>query len=300
MSKKVDLAGGMTRAHRGRGRGLRSMVSRPLADPVAVPLSDDSYEIKLTAIESNPNQPRKVFDEQQLRELASSIEVRGVLEPVIVYEKAPGRYVIIAGERRFRASKLAGKESIPCVVRGPDYDRSLISTDQLIENVQRADLEPIEAARALRNLMQEHDLSQVAASKQLGKPRTWVVELSSILRIDPELLDRAHALPKQALIEISRSPEIDHAELIDAVLGVKNPLSEVKKLKGATTPRPRTFHQRTYRLKSWKESSKSSVTVRLETVLPDEDPELTRKVTLRVLGALMKEIAESVHDEPDS
>lgn len=244
MSKKQDLVAGMKRAREGRGN-LGEMIARQPSTPVAVPLKDDTYEIQLSAIQPDPNQPRKVFDEQRLKELAASIQERGVRNPIDVYESSPGQYTIITGERRWRASKLAGKETVPCIVRGSDYDRELIDVDQLIENVQRADLEPVEAARALADLMRKHDLSQKAAAKRLGKPRTWVVELSSILKIDDALLERAHDLGKQVLVEIARADETQHQKLLDEALSVENPLDRVRaKRKPAKTNRPTYYRER--------------------------------------------------------
>lgn len=244
MSKKTDLAAGMKRGLEGRAENLRDLYDGTPATPVAVPLSDDTYEIQLTAIQPDPNQPRKVFAEQQLEELAASIRERGVLEPISVYEGEPGSYVIITGERRWRASKLADKPSIPCIVRGSGYDRSQIDVDQLIENVQRADLEPVEAARALSDLMKKHELSQVATAKRLGKPRTWVVELASILKIDDALLERAQHLPKRVLVEVARAPQPEHEPLIDQALSVENPVETVREQRSNRKPRTPSTHYR--------------------------------------------------------
>ncbi len=246
MSKKSkdSLAESMKAGLAGRSGDLASVLGRDAPKPVAVPLRDDTYEIQLESIQPDPNQPRKVFDKQKLEELAASIRERGVRNPIDVYEAEPGSYTIITGERRWRAAKLADLTSVPCIVRGPDYDRSLIDVDQLIENVQRADLEPVEAAHALHELMQKHELSQSAAAKRIGKPRTWVVELASILKIDEQLLERGQHLGKQVLVEIARAPEPEHPELIKHALSGDGPLERVRQKRSNRQGSPRVVYYR--------------------------------------------------------
>lgn len=246
MSKKdsKSLADSMTAGLASRGADLPRMFGTSAPPPVAVPLKDDTYEINLEAIQPDPEQPRKTFNETKLKELAASIKERGVSQPIAVYEAEPGSYTIITGERRWRAAKLAGATSVPCIVRGTDYDRSQIDLDQLIENVQRSDLEPIEAARAMHELMQKHDLNQKAAAQRLGKPRTWVVELCSILKIDEPLLERGQALPKRVLVEVARAPKSDHAALIDRALSVDNPVETIRRQRTSKTSRSAPTHYR--------------------------------------------------------
>src|SRR4029453_7177206 len=120
------------------------------APTVAVPLNQDAYEIAIDHVEPDPQQPRKTFDAAELENLAASIRENGLLQPIIVYgSEEPGRYRIIAGERRYRAAILAGKTTVPCLEMPPDFDRAMIDQLQLVENIQRADLQPIEAAQAI-------------------------------------------------------------------------------------------------------------------------------------------------------
>lgn len=240
-----SLSQSMKKGLADRTAGLASMFGKELATPVAVPLEDDTYEIGLDHIQPDPNQPRKVFDKTKLNELAASIRERGVQSPINVYETAAGSYTIISGERRYRAAKIAGLETVPCRVRGRDYDRTLIDLDQLIENVQRADLEPIEAARALRDLMKKHELSQVQAAKRIGKPRTWLAELVSILKIDKKLLDSADGIAKRVLVEIAREPEKEHKALLKTAKASDSPLSSIQEKR--TTKKPRTPRPPVYR-----------------------------------------------------
>ena len=114
-------------------------------------------EISINLIDPNPNQPRKMFDEEALNELASSIKTHGVIQPIVV-NKNDGRYMVIAGERRWRASKIAGLDTIPCVVK--NYTERQIKEISIIENLQREDLNPIEAARVIKQLMDEYNFTQ--------------------------------------------------------------------------------------------------------------------------------------------
>lgn len=250
MSKKSKetLAAGMSKAARPRSTGeLQAMFGRPAPSPVAVPMRDDAYEIALDHIKSDPDQPRKIFDEAQLRELADSIRENGVLQAITVYQSEdPETYLIITGERRFRAARLAGLTAIPCIVRSHDHDRSTIDQQQLVENIQRADLAPLEAARALQTLMDRHNYSQVQAAKRLGKPRSFVVELVSILKIPEKLLSRpgVERLPKQTLVEVSRAPADEQGALLKKALsgGSLRDVRE-KRTNRDAAPRPVYFRE---------------------------------------------------------
>ena len=179
---KKDLAGHLAAGLKNRPGGrLRSMREvGPAPDPVAVPMADDGYEISVENIKPDPKQPRKLFDQAELDQLAQSIRENGILQPIEVHQgEDPTTYYIIHGERRWRAAKLAGLSTVPAIVKTITYDQDRLEQQQLVENVQRADLEPIEAARALKRWMDEHHLSQRDAGKRLGKPKTWIAELLS-------------------------------------------------------------------------------------------------------------------------
>ena len=143
-------------------------------------------ELKINEVEPNRNQPRKSFDEEKINELADSIKEHGVLQPIIVTKK-DDYYQIIAGERRWRASKVAGLKTIPTIVR--DYDEKKIREVALIENIQRENLNPIETARALKELMEEHNLTQEQLSKTLGKSRSSIANTVRILNLDERVLE---------------------------------------------------------------------------------------------------------------
>lgn len=142
-------------------------------------------ELPLSALRANPSQPRKDFADARLRELADSIRQKGVLQPVLVEEDSDGRYTIIAGERRFRAARLAGLERIPVIVgRFGAEERLEIA---LIENVQREDLTPIEEAQAYRQLMDMAGLNQEQVAAKVGKDRSTVANSLRLLKLPEEM-----------------------------------------------------------------------------------------------------------------
>jgi len=168
----------------GLGRGLDALI--PGAENRGV------LEVALDRVERNPNQPRSVFDEEQLGELAASIAVHGILQPIVVRQLADGGYQLIAGERRLRAARLAGLDTVPAIVRDTDDGETSLEL-ALIENIQRENLNPIETALAYRELIERFGLTHEAVARQVGKSR---VAVSNSLR----LLDLAEET-RQAIIE---------------------------------------------------------------------------------------------------
>lgn len=146
----------------------------------------NASEMELDKITANPNQPRKNFDEQALKELAESIRQHGVIMPIVVNDNGDGTYMIIAGERRFRASKLAGQKTIPVVIR--KYDEREVKEISLIENLQREDLNPIEAAMAMKQLMNDYKLTQDELAERIGKSRPAIANTLRLLNLCPEVI----------------------------------------------------------------------------------------------------------------
>ena len=146
----------------------------------------NAAEMEISKIIANPNQPRKNFDEQALRELADPIKKHGVIMPIVVNDNGDGSYMIIAGERRFRASKLAGKTTIPVVIR--NYTEREIKEISLIENLQREDLNPIEAAVAMKQLMVDYKLTQDELAERIGKSRPAIANTLRLLTLTPEVI----------------------------------------------------------------------------------------------------------------
>ncbi len=144
-------------------------------------------EVMLSDIFPNPNQPRKVFDEAAMNELAASVRAHGVITPIVVNRCPDGRYMIIAGERRYRAAKMAGLLSVPAVVK--DYDEKTIQEISLIENLQREDLNPIEAAFGMKRLMEEYSLTQEMLATRLGKSRPAIANTLRLLSLAEEVIE---------------------------------------------------------------------------------------------------------------
>ena len=163
----------------GLGRGLDALIPRRNPEDAGV------LQVAIHRIEPNPDQPRVAFDDAQLGELAASIAVHGVLQPVIVRERADGGYELIAGERRVRAAKLAGLETIPAVVRADESGTTSLEL-ALIENLQREDLNPIEAANAYRELIDRFGLTHDAVARQVGMSRVAVSNALRLLDLAPE------------------------------------------------------------------------------------------------------------------
>lgn len=184
---------------KGLGRGLESLFAfyddvdiKPQAQnettkkTVATTKNDGITEIEVSKIVPNPNQPRKHFDEEALQELSSSIKLHGVIQPLVVNKSDNGEYLIIAGERRWRASKMAGLEKVPVVVK--NYTEKQIKEISIIENLQREDLNPIEAARAIKQLMEEYNLTQETVSDRIGKSRSSVANTLRLLSLYPDVI----------------------------------------------------------------------------------------------------------------
>ena len=147
----------------------------------------NAEDMPLNKISANPNQPRKNFDEQALKELSDSIRKHGVIMPIVVNDNKDGTYMIIAGERRFRATKLAGLNSIPVVIR--NYSAREIKEISLIENLQREDLNPIEAATAMKQLMVDYKLTQDELAERIGKSRPAIANTLRLLNLCPEVIE---------------------------------------------------------------------------------------------------------------
>jgi len=175
----------------GLGKGLDALFSMPLEEEVKkepTTVEGGVVQLKINEVEPNPNQARKIFDEESIEELANSIKEYGVIQPIIVTKKE-NYYEIIAGERRWRASKKAGLEEIPVIIREDDERRN--QEISLIENIQREDLNPIEKARGIKQLMEEYDLTQQKVADILGKSRSSIANTVRILNLDERVLKLA-------------------------------------------------------------------------------------------------------------
>ncbi len=163
------------------GRGLGALLS---SDGIPENKRDSVVDLKINDISPNNGQPRKNFNDEALNELALSIKENGVIQPIIVQRKGEG-YRIVAGERRWRAARIAGLSVIPAIVR--DLSDKETMAQALIENIQREDLNPIEEASAMQNLLKTHKLTQEQLATKLGKPRATIANTLRILNLDESL-----------------------------------------------------------------------------------------------------------------
>lgn len=166
----------------GLGRGLNAL----LGDPDLPEQNEGSVSLPISQVEPGLNQPRKRFDEEALADLAESIRVHGIIQPLTVRRLASGYYQIIAGERRWRAAKAAGLQEVPAVIIEAD-DRKVMELG-LIENLQREDLNPAEEARGYRTLMEEYGLTQEQVARQMGKSRPAVTNTLRLLALPDEVM----------------------------------------------------------------------------------------------------------------
>lgn len=191
-------------------RGLDSLLT---TGEVRAGGSSSINEVEIHKIKANPNQPRREFDEAALEELAESIRQIGIIQPITLRKMEDGTYQIIAGERRWRASQMAGLNAIPAYVRTAD-DEGMMQM-ALVENIQREDLNAIEIALAYQNLIEQYDLTQDALSEKVGKKRATVANYLRLLK-----------LPAQVQMALQkREMDQGHAR---ALLGLQNPRTQVK------------------------------------------------------------------------
>ena len=173
----------------GLGKGLDALFSSSTILEEETPQTNEIVKnIKVIEIEPNKEQARKIFDEESIDELANSIKEYGVIQPIIVTKKGK-YYEIVAGERRWKASKRAGLTEIPAIIREHDERRN--KEISLIENIQREDLNPIEKARGIKVLMEEYDLTQQKVADILGKSRSSIANTVRILNLDERVIDLA-------------------------------------------------------------------------------------------------------------
>ncbi|MBE5804400.1 MAG: ParB/RepB/Spo0J family partition protein [Clostridiales bacterium] len=172
----------MAKKTRGLGRGLEALL--PDAEEV---LASGVQEISIGDIDPNPDQPRRTFSEESIAQLAQSIREQGVLQPILVTPQNGGRYRIVAGERRWRASRAAGLDKVPVIVRDLDVIQQMEIA--LIENLQREDLNPIEVAQGIRSLMQQCGYTQETVANRLSKSRPAVANLLRLLTLPEEVIE---------------------------------------------------------------------------------------------------------------
>jgi ParB family transcriptional regulator, chromosome partitioning protein len=217
------------------GRNLSAMLSQNSLQKAGGTESRDGLRhLPLDVIRPGRFQPRSVFDEDKLEELASSIRAQGVVQPVVVRETAPGEFELIAGERRWRAAQKAGLDSIPAVVRNVADEATVAMS--LIENIQREDLNPLEEATALRRLIDEFHMTHREAADAVGRSRAAVSNLLRLLElmqevkdmVDGRLIEMGHA---RALLSLDAGLQLKAArEVVSRKLSVRDTEALVRRL----------------------------------------------------------------------
>ena len=200
---------------KGLGKGLGAL----LGDFSDEPIEKSAYQkLPIYKVEPNPGQPRHDFDEEELQALADSIEEHGIIQPLTVRELSNGYYQIIAGERRWRAARLAKLQEVPVVIIEADDKKAMELA--LIENLQRQDLNPVEEALGYRSLMEDHGLTQDDAAKRVGKSRPAVANALRLLNLSPEVLEKVR----------DGSLSAGHARAVLSLKAEKKQLEAVQKI----------------------------------------------------------------------
>lgn len=231
------------------GRGLSALLKEPekinsASDKNADKVVGNIIELELSLIEVNPYQPRTYFDEEALKELASSIKELGVIQPITV-RKLPGNtFQLVSGERRFRASKLIGSTTIPAYIRLAN-DQEMLEM-ALVENIQRKNLDPIEVALSYQRLIEEIKLTQEELSTRVGKKRSTVTNYLRLLKLDPILqtgmrdgfISMGHG---RAMINVENTEDqlAIYEKILREKLSVRQTEDLVKKLKSGTISKPK-------------------------------------------------------------
>ena len=230
---------------KGLGRGLDALLGgdEPVAPPAAA--SDTPRELAVDHLQPGKYQPRTRMDQDALKELAESIKTQGVIQPILVRPVADGKYEIIAGERRWRAARMAGLQAVPVVIRNiPDNQALAVA---LIENIQREDLNPLEEAQGIERLTNEFGLTHQSAAEALGRSRTAVTNLLRLLELAPPVrellaegkLDMGHA---RALLVL---PALRQVELASEIAAKGMTVREVEKRVSELIARPKPRIPRT-------------------------------------------------------
>ena len=208
------------------GRGLSSLLGDiTFSEIEGKAAAQDSLlikEISIVNIRTNPNQPRKNFNQENIQELADSVRENGIIQPIIVQTDGNGYYTIIAGERRYRAAIMAGLEKVPCIIR--DFTETEQYIVSMIENIQRSNLDPIEEALGYKNICETYSLSHAEVAKMLGKGRSHVANMIGILSMPKEI----HQMLSNGEITTG------HAKVLKRITNSKDIISIATKVKSET------------------------------------------------------------------
>lgn len=196
-----------------------------------------AFFVKIGLLAPDPTQPRRAFDKEQLQELTASVREGGIRQPIrVLYIEASGTYRIIAGERRYRAAVAAGLSEVPCIIADKQTGERDVLLEQVIENWQRADLEPVEVSNALARLRDEHGMSQEEIARTIGKSKGEVSKLLAIQRVDASILkeakeDRTGRFNRRTLVAIAGLSSDGQKEMVERVRHGM-PVREVERVAG--------------------------------------------------------------------
>lgn len=230
------------------GRGLASLIpDSALSAEGEQPVASALRHVPIDEIQPNPEQPRTVFDPADLESLSSSIREHGVLSPLVV-RRSEGRYILIAGERRLRASALAGLNEVPVIVRDAPLGRDQLEL-ALVENLQRADLDPVEAARGYERLAREYGLKQDEIATRVGKDRSTVANAMRLLKLPDLALDavrdgRITAGHARTLVPLADAPD-DLRRVLAQVIAQQLNVRATERLVARITATPKTLRKAT-------------------------------------------------------
>ena len=222
------------------GRGIEALITM---DDLNTGGSSSINEVELSKIEANPDQPRSVFDKESLEELAASIKALGIIQPITLRETTPEKYQIISGERRYKASKLAGLKTIPAYIKKAEDENMMEMA--LIENIQREDLNAIEIALAFQTLIDKYNLTQEKLSERIGKKRTTIANFLRILKLPAEIqiglkdkkIDMGHAKSLLSLDDPSTQLMV-YEQILEYGYSVRHTEEIVKELNRTDTSEP--------------------------------------------------------------
>lgn len=225
---------------KGLGKGLEALIPQDIIDEDFE--NETVIELELNKLIPREDQPRKEFDEESLNELRDSILEFGIIQPIIVREKKKNTFEIIAGERRYRAAKLAKINKVP--VRIMDIQDREIKEVSIIENIQREDLNPYEEAVAYEELMQEYEYTQQALSERIGKSRSYIANTIRLLKLDPEIIEHlkdGEITSTQARSLLSIEDKENRFKMLEKLLLKQSNVRDIEKQ--TTKKRPKDIYQ---------------------------------------------------------
>ena len=251
---------------RALGKGLDALLPAGAAKPAMPGAAPEPHQIPLDQIRPNRYQPRTEFTEEDLSQLADSIKQHGVLQPIVVRRKGDGSFELIAGERRLRASKLAGLRQIPAIIRNSSDEQALVLA--LMENLQREDLNPMEAARAYHRMMKEFGLTQEGIAQQLGRERSSVANIARLVNLPHEI---------QQLVESGRLTT-GHAKVL---LGISKAELQIKLARQIATQQL-SVRQAERLAAGGQRSARAKRSLRQAQAYPDLEARLQKRLGTRV------------------